>query len=279
LDREAAEAKLQAVIAQAELQARLAREEQEAVARVNQERLAREEEERREKEFQAEFRAQREVAERARREQAAYRDNQKLLAQAVAESYQQQSIFSEANTRKELETAKPFSNSSNIPPTQKDYLSPNSSSLDKKQPLSERFRQNVQREKENDPFFNRKPSFFQQLKYLEGLPTLIVVSVMAILLIFFMFFILPALIRQPASSQRQVTPTATPTATAVTSTPGISLVDEIAAQPCRVGQIKGSQSKIYHLPGQDFYAETKNNVTCFNSEAEAQSAGFRKSKT
>ena len=54
---------------------------------------------------------------------------------------------------------------------------------------------------------------------------------------------------------------------------------EVAAEPCQPGQIKGSQSKIYHLPDQNFYAVTKVNVTCFNSESEAQAAGFRKAKT
>jgi hypothetical protein len=57
-----------------------------------------------------------------------------------------------------------------------------------------------------------------------------------------------------------------------------ALIAEIAAKPCLVGQIKGSQSKIYQLPTQGFYAATKNNVSCFNSEAEAQAAGFRKAR-
>jgi hypothetical protein len=40
--------------------------------------------------------------------------------------------------------------------------------------------------------------------------------------------------------------------------------------------IKGSKSKIYHMPGGSFYERT-NPAACFNSEAEAQSAGYTKS--
>lgn len=46
------------------------------------------------------------------------------------------------------------------------------------------------------------------------------------------------------------------------------------------GKIKGnisSSSKIYHLPGGSFYKRT-NPELCFDTEAEAQQAGFRKSK-
>lgn len=48
--------------------------------------------------------------------------------------------------------------------------------------------------------------------------------------------------------------------------------------PCARGQIKGSQSKIYHLPTGQFYARTYDNVRCFNTAAEAQTAGFRASQ-
>ena len=41
--------------------------------------------------------------------------------------------------------------------------------------------------------------------------------------------------------------------------------------------IKGSKSRIYHLPGGAFYERTTNPAACFNSEAEAQAAGFTKS--
>lgn len=40
--------------------------------------------------------------------------------------------------------------------------------------------------------------------------------------------------------------------------------------------IKGSKSKIYHLPGGVFYDRTKA-FQCFASEQEAQAAGYRKS--
>lgn len=41
--------------------------------------------------------------------------------------------------------------------------------------------------------------------------------------------------------------------------------------------IKGTSSRIYHLPGGAFYDRVTNPATCFNSEAEAASAGYRKS--
>ncbi len=40
--------------------------------------------------------------------------------------------------------------------------------------------------------------------------------------------------------------------------------------------IKGSKSKIYHMPGGSFYDRT-NPAACFNSEEEAQAAGYTKS--
>jgi hypothetical protein len=43
------------------------------------------------------------------------------------------------------------------------------------------------------------------------------------------------------------------------------------------GQIKGSTGMIYHLPGGAFYDRTTNPAKCFDTEAEAQAAGFRKS--
>jgi hypothetical protein len=43
------------------------------------------------------------------------------------------------------------------------------------------------------------------------------------------------------------------------------------------GKIKGSSSGIYHIPGGAFYTKTTKPVRCFNTEAEAVSAGFRKS--
>ena len=43
------------------------------------------------------------------------------------------------------------------------------------------------------------------------------------------------------------------------------------------GKIKGSSSGIYHVPGGAFYEKTTKPVRCFDSEAQAIAAGFRKS--
>jgi hypothetical protein len=43
------------------------------------------------------------------------------------------------------------------------------------------------------------------------------------------------------------------------------------------GKIKGSSSLIYHVPGGSFYNKTTHPIRCFDTEAQAQAAGFRKS--
>ncbi|MBX4187302.1 MAG: hypothetical protein KW802_03555 [Candidatus Doudnabacteria bacterium] len=43
------------------------------------------------------------------------------------------------------------------------------------------------------------------------------------------------------------------------------------------GKIKGSKSMIYHLPGGAFYTKTTSPIRCFDTEAQAAAAGFRKS--
>ena len=43
------------------------------------------------------------------------------------------------------------------------------------------------------------------------------------------------------------------------------------------GKIKGSASFIYHVPGGAFYDRTTKPVRCFDTEAQAQAAGFKKS--
>lgn len=49
--------------------------------------------------------------------------------------------------------------------------------------------------------------------------------------------------------------------------------------PCAVNQIKGNlNSNIYHVPGGASYAKTTANVQCFNTEAEAITAGFRRAQ-
>lgn len=61
------------------------------------------------------------------------------------------------------------------------------------------------------------------------------------------------------------TPTSTPKPTSTT-----------AAAPAGECYIKGSKSKLYHMPGGSFYDRT-NPAQCFGSEAEAQAAGYTKS--
>lgn len=81
-----------------------------------------------------------------------------------------------------------------------------------------------------------------------------------------------------ATTAPVVTPTkAVTTAAATTKAPEAASTG--ASAPCRDGQIKGNlNSMIYHVPGQRYYAQTKNNVQCFDREADAVNSGFRKSK-
>lgn len=95
----------------------------------------------------------------------------------------------------------------------------------------------------------------------------------AICLVILAIILLPVVTTQPTSPTRAA-PALTQTIPA-----GNSLADEIAAQPCRIGQLKGSQSKIYYPPGHNSYSNTKTNVVCFNSPAEAEAAGFSKAQT
>jgi hypothetical protein len=51
------------------------------------------------------------------------------------------------------------------------------------------------------------------------------------------------------------------------------------AYPCNIGQIKANvDSGIYHVPGQQTYAQTRNNVICFDTESQAIAAGYRRAK-
>jgi len=43
------------------------------------------------------------------------------------------------------------------------------------------------------------------------------------------------------------------------------------------GKIKGSASMLYHVPGGAFYDKTTHPIKCFDTEQEAQAAGFKKS--
>lgn len=55
--------------------------------------------------------------------------------------------------------------------------------------------------------------------------------------------------------------------------------DDVERNTSCKGQIKGNtNSKIYHVPGGAYYDKTVDNITWFCSEAEAQAAGYRKSK-
>lgn len=65
--------------------------------------------------------------------------------------------------------------------------------------------------------------------------------------------------------------------TIATAAPALTAADEAA--PCQVNQIKGNRnSMIYHVPGGASYAKTKANVECFDSEAAAAAANYRKAK-
>jgi hypothetical protein len=69
---------------------------------------------------------------------------------------------------------------------------------------------------------------------------------------------------------------------AATPTPALSLTPTIVGErvtpawwPCEEGQLKGSQNDIYHAPGQRDYDRTYVDVTCFDTAAEAEAAGYR----
>ena len=73
--------------------------------------------------------------------------------------------------------------------------------------------------------------------------------------------------------------TATTVAISSTSTSSGNANTAGASAPCLVGQIKGNhRSLIYHLPDGAFYAKTTVDVVCFDSEAAAIAAGYRRSK-
>jgi micrococcal nuclease len=73
---------------------------------------------------------------------------------------------------------------------------------------------------------------------------------------------------------------ATITTVAISSTSTSSnATTDAASAPCLFGQIKGNRkSLIYHVPDGAFYAKTTVNVVCFDSEAAAIAAGYRRSK-
>jgi micrococcal nuclease len=85
--------------------------------------------------------------------------------------------------------------------------------------------------------------------------------------------------REPAATPIEVdaTPEPDPTATAARPTTAPRVLTANDAAPCAVGQIRGNRnSKIYHVPGGASYTQTRANVQCFNTEAEAQASGYRR---
>lgn len=82
-----------------------------------------------------------------------------------------------------------------------------------------------------------------------------------------------------AAANRTATAAARAVAPAATTGRAIPPGAAVGSAPCQPGQIKGNRtSHIFHLPSQRDYERTKDNVTCFNTEAEAQAAGFRRAE-
>jgi hypothetical protein len=80
---------------------------------------------------------------------------------------------------------------------------------------------------------------------------------------------------RPSATRSRTAPTA-PTATTPSANPSGSVAEWY---PCEQDQIKANRnSMIYHVPGGISYAKTRLNVACFNTEALAQAAGYRRAK-
>lgn len=76
------------------------------------------------------------------------------------------------------------------------------------------------------------------------------------------------------STPRPPTETPDPAVTAAALATREAIAADIAF-PCEPGQIKANiDSGIFHAPGQQFYRRTRNNVRCFDTIAEARTAGF-----
>lgn len=82
---------------------------------------------------------------------------------------------------------------------------------------------------------------------------------------------------QPTSA-----PTAEPTVIPPTDAPAVAAAPVVRDQgyaPCEPNQIKANRnSGIFHAPGQRDYGKTTADVQCFDTEAEAVAAGYRKAK-
>lgn len=75
------------------------------------------------------------------------------------------------------------------------------------------------------------------------------------------------------------TPTAAPAAAPTAPPAAAPPASTDASYPCQAGQIKANRnSGIYHVPGGASYSQTRANVQCFDTEAEAQAAGFRRAQ-
>ena len=79
------------------------------------------------------------------------------------------------------------------------------------------------------------------------------------------------------ATKKEKTPASAPKNAPQKQTPANkSAVTKTTPKPGEPCPVKGSSSKIYHVKGGAFYDRT-NPKQCFNTEAEAQAAGFRKS--
>jgi hypothetical protein len=84
--------------------------------------------------------------------------------------------------------------------------------------------------------------------------------------------------RTPQVQQPTATPQQDPTNTVV---PGTIIGDTVSPPwwPCEEGQVKGNRNTmIYHVRDGQFYDKTYEDVECFNTEAEALAAGYRRSE-
>lgn len=85
----------------------------------------------------------------------------------------------------------------------------------------------------------------------------------------------PTATARPTETPR---PTADP-AVAATREAGQLAREAERAFPCEPGQVKGNRnSLIYHAPGQRDYEDTRENVACFDTGAEAEAAGYRRAQ-
>jgi len=76
-----------------------------------------------------------------------------------------------------------------------------------------------------------------------------------------------------------VVPTATTVVTKESSETQPKATSSGDSYPCADGQIKANtESNKYHVPSGQFYAKTVNNVICYDTAQEAESAGFVRSK-